>query len=294
MTGKLTLAQLNALPAAGFAGHLAAVWEHADWVAEAAAAGRPFASLGDLHAAMLAEILALPTAELDAFLGRHPDIGGIDAQLGRMTPASTTEQGGLALTGADAATTGWAARNAAYRARFGFPFILCLRRHSRASAEAAFQSRIGQTPAEERRAALDEIAHISRLRLADRVLDAGETAPGRIVVTVTDASSGGLAQGMAVRLVPASAELKAHQAFCDSAGQAVFSQGEGALRIGLYQLELQVSAYFRAPYPSLSDLSLPLVVTDPDTTLHCRIALTPQAFVATTTPPFPSNLSTGP
>lgn len=285
MTGKLTLAQVNALTDAAFVQLLGPVWEHAAWVAEAAAAERPFATVAALHAAMLAKIRGLSTAEIDAFLARHPDVGGSEAQKGRMTLASTIEQGGLALTGTAAAEAGWDARNAAYRVRFGFPFILCLRRHSRASAEAAFHSRIGRTLAEERRAALDEIAHISRLRLTDRVQDPdAATRSGRIIVSVTDPVAGGPAPGLAMRLVPASPELAARPGLSDSAGQAVFAEETGPLRVGIYTLELRVLDYFRAPFPSLSDLALPLIVSDPDADLHCRVVLTPQAFEATTLP----------
>jgi 2-oxo-4-hydroxy-4-carboxy-5-ureidoimidazoline decarboxylase len=42
MAAFVTLDALNALPAADFAAGLGGIFEHADWVAEAAAEARPF------------------------------------------------------------------------------------------------------------------------------------------------------------------------------------------------------------------------------------------------------------
>jgi len=59
---ELTLAQLNALDRAGFVARLGGIFEHSPWVAEGAADGRPFASVDDLHRAMVAVVQAAPEA----------------------------------------------------------------------------------------------------------------------------------------------------------------------------------------------------------------------------------------
>lgn len=168
------LEQFNALPDADFTAALAPVWENAGWVAQKVSSGRPFASAAALHEAMLALVRALPEDELLAFLNRHPDLGGADVRAGRVTAESDAEQGSIRLNAlAPEQIAEWDGLNAAYKARFGFPFILCVRRHDQASALAAIRARLDGTRDGEREAALQEIAWITRYRLADRVADHG-------------------------------------------------------------------------------------------------------------------------
>lgn len=168
-----TLAELNSCPPERFLAVLGTVFEHAPWVAEAALPARPFRSVDALHAAMMAVLQALPEPALLELLRGHPELAGSAARAGTMTADSADEQGSLALQAlaADEAAQ-WDALNTAYRERFGFPFILCIRRHDRASALQAFLQRLHNTRDTELRHALDEIAAISRLRLAQRVHEA--------------------------------------------------------------------------------------------------------------------------
>lgn len=169
-TATPTLAELNSCPPQRFVAALDGVFEHAPWVAEAALPARPFASVDALHAAMMTTLHALPEPRLLALLRGHPELAGDAARAGRMTSDSTDEQASLdlqALSPAEAAQ--WDALNIAYQSRFGFPFILCIRRHSRHSALQAFMQRLDNPRATELHNALAEIAAISRLRLAQRV-----------------------------------------------------------------------------------------------------------------------------
>lgn len=171
MTASLpTLNSLNDCPPAQFTAALGSVFEHAPWVAEAVLPQRPFHSLAALHGAMLAVLHALPEPALLALLRGHPELAGEAARRGLMTSDSASEQGRLALhqLGSEEATR-WDALNAAYRQRFGFPFILCIARHSRESALAAFEQRLQHDRKTELRLALDEIAEISRRRLDQRL-----------------------------------------------------------------------------------------------------------------------------
>ena len=58
---------------------------------------------------------------------------------------------------------------AAYRERFGFPFVVCAREHTPDSIIASAARRLEADPDEEEQTALSEIAKIARLRLADLV-----------------------------------------------------------------------------------------------------------------------------
>ncbi len=55
--------------------------------------------------------------------------------------------------------------NAAYREKFGFPFIIAVRRHDTHAILAAFETRLGHGVDDEIEAALAQIAEIARLRL---------------------------------------------------------------------------------------------------------------------------------
>ena len=52
-SSRLASDALNSMPAGDFVAALAALFEHAPWVAEAIAAGRPFPTVAELHAAMM-------------------------------------------------------------------------------------------------------------------------------------------------------------------------------------------------------------------------------------------------
>ena len=59
------------------------------------------------------------------------------------------------------------ATNAAYREKFGFPFVICVREHTKDSILAAADARLANSPEAEVDTALGEIAKIARLRLED-------------------------------------------------------------------------------------------------------------------------------
>lgn len=170
----LTLADINEGSETAFMTALGGVFEHAPWVAEAVVDRRPFASVDAMHRAMLGVIRSLPEAGLVDFLNLHPELAGAQARAGAMTAESIHEQGALApgaMTAQEIAR--WDRLNRDYRERFGFPFILCARRHSHASMLEAFERRLVRERAVELEAAVQEIEHISRLRLADCIADHG-------------------------------------------------------------------------------------------------------------------------
>jgi 2-oxo-4-hydroxy-4-carboxy-5-ureidoimidazoline decarboxylase len=167
-----SLPEINAMPAAEFVAALGDVFEHAPWVAERAAAGRPYASVAALHGALMQAVRDAPAATQLAFVRGHPELGGKLARAGDMTGASKSEQGGLGLDRLnDEEFARFARVNAAYRERFGFPFIICVRRHTRASILDEFERRLRYDPEIELANALAEIGHITRLRLDANVRD---------------------------------------------------------------------------------------------------------------------------
>ena len=170
MTDRFTLQHLNRCPPEVFCDALADLWEHAAWVPRQVVDQRPFASVDALHRAMVAVVAAQSESDRVAFYAGHPELAGDDARRGAMTAASVDEQGtlGLERIGDDEGRR-WNEFNRAYRERFGFPFILCIRRHTRESALQAFEQRLQNDRPTELNNALDEIATITRLRL-DRLI----------------------------------------------------------------------------------------------------------------------------
>ena len=57
--------------------------------------------------------------------------------------------------------------NTAYRERFGFPFVICVREHDKESILATARARLENDTGTEVEVALGEIAKIARLRLED-------------------------------------------------------------------------------------------------------------------------------
>jgi 2-oxo-4-hydroxy-4-carboxy-5-ureidoimidazoline decarboxylase len=146
------------------------VFEESPWIAREAWKRRPFGSVEDLHAAMVRVVEeAPPGARLD-LIRAHPELAGKAAVAGTLTPESTQEQ---AAAGLDRLTPEQYERitafTAAYRERFGFPFVVCAREHTPDPIVATAARRLQAGPDEEEQTALNEIAKIARLRLADLV-----------------------------------------------------------------------------------------------------------------------------
>jgi OHCU decarboxylase len=162
----VTLHALNAMDARRFAAALAGVFEHSPWVAERAWAARPFESLDALYAAMAVVVRdAGPERQL-CLLRAHPDLAGTAARAGAVAADSAAEQASAGLDRLTDEEHGRFARlNARYRERFGFPFIIAVRRHDKAGILAAFEARLHNDAAQEREAALAEVLAIARLRL---------------------------------------------------------------------------------------------------------------------------------
>src|SRR5262245_19139718 len=139
----LTLDALNRMNPADFSAAVGDTFELAPWVAESAAARRPFATVTDLHAAMMGMVRAAARERQLEFLRGHPDLAGKAARAGAMTDDSKQEQ---ASVGLDSLSEEEFARfhrlNDAYKAKFGFPFIVCVRRHTQESILAQFERRL--------------------------------------------------------------------------------------------------------------------------------------------------------
>jgi len=158
----MTIDELNRLDRAEFIGAVGWVFESSPWVAERAHNARPFADLDALHAAMSEQLTRASRTECLALLEAHPDLGA----RARMTEASTGEQAGAGLDRLTADEFAELQRlNSAYRARFGFPFLLAVKGSTKSDVLRALQARIEAAPEEEYREALRQVCRIARFRL---------------------------------------------------------------------------------------------------------------------------------
>jgi OHCU decarboxylase len=159
---------INGLDRAAFVERFGPLFESSPWVAEAAWQDRPFADRDELHEALVAAMYAAPRERKLALIRAHPDLAGKAAVEGTLTNSSRREQ---AAAGLDRLTpdeyAAFTRTNAAYRERFGFPFVVCAREHTKESILRTAAERLDHTEAEEISVALEEIAKIARLRLED-------------------------------------------------------------------------------------------------------------------------------
>jgi allantoate deiminase len=165
-----TLGQLNAMGRDAFVSVCGGFFEHSPWVPESAWAARPFSSLAQLHETLCQVVTTAPLDKRLALIRAHPDLVGRLAKEGRLTPESTAEQAGAglgSLSEAEAAT--FDHLNGAYREKFGFPFVICVRQNRKEAILEAFPRRLNHTPDQEMSAALAEIYKIASLRLHDAI-----------------------------------------------------------------------------------------------------------------------------
>ena len=103
-----------------------------------------------------------------ALIRAHPELAGRAAIRGKLTQQSEREQQGAGLAACTPEEFALLhALNAQYAARFGFPFILAVRGHTRDSVIAALEARIHNTLERERAVALEQIDRIAAFRLGD-------------------------------------------------------------------------------------------------------------------------------
>ena len=159
---------LNASDRAGFVDALGAIFEHSPWVVDRAWQRRPFAAADDLMTAMLAVVEAASDDEKLALLRAHPDLAGKAARAGALTEHSASEQAGVGLNRlSDEEFARFHHLNAAYKARFGFSFVIAVRGQTRETVLAAFEARLKNDLAAEKAEALRNIGLIARFRLED-------------------------------------------------------------------------------------------------------------------------------
>jgi 2-oxo-4-hydroxy-4-carboxy-5-ureidoimidazoline decarboxylase len=278
---------LNTCTPDAFTAALGEIFEHSPWVAQAASAKRPFGGVAALHAAMMDAVRAAPAERQFGFLQAHPELGSKVGRAPVLTDASRDEQGGLGLDRlSDEEFERFNRLNAIYRERFGFPFIICVRRHTRDSILRQFERRAGQAKDVEFSNAINEIGLITRLRLVAAVDGPGKPrTQGHLSTHVLDNVRGGPAAGIKVALyeVGASARALIVATITNADGRTDAPLlGGGPLRIGTYELQFTVGDYFSGPAaadpPFLDVVPIRFSIAEPEGHYHVPLLVTPWSY----------------
>src|SRR5258707_4532391 len=198
------ISDLNAASKDEFVAALGNVFEYSPWIAEQAATFRPFAGVNALFAAMKQVVDHAPTEQRLALIKAHPDLANKTQRAAGLTAESNAEQSSVGLDRlSDAEFDAFERINNAYRAKFGFPYIVCARRQTRDSILRDFERRLPNDVATETQTSIGEICRIAALRL-DQHVSSDDRLPvdRRLSNPVLDTHSGKPAAGDFLALIP--------------------------------------------------------------------------------------------
>lgn len=147
------------------------IFEHSPWIAERAwglELGPAHDCAAGVHNALARAFRSASREERLGVLRAHPDLAGKLAAAGRLTAESTSEQAGAGLNMlTDEEREAFTRLNAAYVDKHGFPFIIAVRDHDKASIRANFERRIENDSATEFDEACRQVERIAEFRLMD-------------------------------------------------------------------------------------------------------------------------------
>jgi 2-oxo-4-hydroxy-4-carboxy-5-ureidoimidazoline decarboxylase len=172
IAGAPDMTSINAMDREAFVQKFGGIFEKSPWVAEKAWEKKPFASLDEMHAAMVAVARYAPASAQLALLQSHPDLAGKEAQAGTMTASSVAEQASAGLNSlSHEEMTQISELNTAYKKKFGFPFIIAVRMHTKEGILFEFNRRLSNDTQTEFANDLQNVYVITKLRL-NKLLDA--------------------------------------------------------------------------------------------------------------------------
>jgi 2-oxo-4-hydroxy-4-carboxy-5-ureidoimidazoline decarboxylase len=286
----IALDTLNDADRQTFTAALGEVMELAPWVADEAFAARPFASLVALYQTMTDAVRKASDERQRALIDGHPDLAGKAAREGKLTADSTAEQAGAGLDRlSEEEFANFHRLNDAYRAKFGMPFIVCVRRHGKESILREFERRLGNEAATERQVALTEIFRIAALRLDQRVT-AGDRLKvhGHLSTHVLDVHGGHPAAGVAIELCEigaAGATRTLRRTVTNADGRTDRPLFAGTpIPIATYELRFAVADYFARQNAPISDppflgiVPVRFAVAEPESKYHVPLLVTPWSY----------------
>jgi len=160
------LSTLNEMDRSQFTRALGDVFEHSPWIADQVFNSRPFVDIDRLHEAMVKVVQHTSNDKQLDLLQAHPELAGQEAQKGELTDASTGEQSSAGLNALNHDEMARIAQlNTWYQKKFGFPFIIAVRNHTKQSIFEQWESRLMNDHKTELTACLEQVFIIARIRL---------------------------------------------------------------------------------------------------------------------------------
>lgn len=169
-SAPLTIVELNSLSREEFVRLVSPVFEQSPWIAEHAFASQPFVDRNQLLQVLTETVREAGEQKQLALIRAHPDLVGKLALAGALTKESTHEQASAGLDKLSAEEIALFQRqNAAYKEKFGFPFVICARLNKKEAILRGFEARLVNGREQEIKTALEEIFKIAKLRLQDLI-----------------------------------------------------------------------------------------------------------------------------
>lgn len=169
---KVSVDQINRMDYTDFISTFGSVIEHCYLAAATVWSSRPFPDSQGLHQVFADFLHSLSTQAKSGVIRCHPDLAGRLAEEKKLTKESLSEQkaaGLLELTATERHKL--ASLNTSYKAKFGFPFVICARENKKEMIMKGIESRLENSVAEEVETALLEISKIAFHRIKDIVND---------------------------------------------------------------------------------------------------------------------------
>jgi 2-oxo-4-hydroxy-4-carboxy-5-ureidoimidazoline decarboxylase len=287
---QTALSDLNPCSKGEFVAALANIFEYSPWIAEQAAVARPFGGVTQLFDAMKAAVDGAPRELQLALIKAHPDLANKTQRAADLTAESNAEQNSVGLDRlSDAEYEAFERVNNAYRSKFGFPYVVCVRRHTKDSILRDFERRLSNDAKTEMVTSIEEICRIAALRI-DQLVRADDRLQvhGRLSTHVLDTHRGRPAAGIAVELTELS-ELGASRVVTRTVTNADGRTdqpliGGRPVPIGRYELTFDVGKYFAARHVAISDppfldqIPLRFSVSEPEGHLHVPLLVTPWSY----------------
>jgi 2-oxo-4-hydroxy-4-carboxy--5-ureidoimidazoline (OHCU) decarboxylase len=198
---KIPLSQLNRLGRIEFVDKVGRFFQGGDWIAESAWEKRPFQSIYELRRALQEAVFNAPSERQVELIRSYPDLGRmLEPEQASLGVGSRDRSGSYNVLGAtpfagllaveslrDQSSAGldrlspeehesFSKLNSAYRDKFGFPLVVCVRENTKETILASGKERLENSPAQEKASALIEIAKIANLRLQDLIEAPAEEA----------------------------------------------------------------------------------------------------------------------
>ena len=287
---QISISELNARDKAAFVAALANIFEHSPWIAEQAASMRPFAGVRRLFDAMKVAVDHAPSELRLTLIKAHPDLADKTQRAAGLTAESNAEQNSVGLDRlSDAEYEAFERVNNAYRAKFGFPYVVCVRRQTKDSILRDFERRLPNDAKTEMQRSIEEIVRIAALRLDQQVeADDRLKVHGRLSTHVLDNHIGKPAAGVELVLTELS-ELGISRVVTRAVTNAdgrtdVPLIGGRPVPIGRYELKFAVGKYFAgrgipmSDPPFLDEIPLRFAVSEPEGHLHVPLLVTPWSY----------------